>query len=129
MIYRLSNRQWKELTERGRRLQIAIPSPSEADYWSREDLSLFAGESLAEIEEAWIKRTEQAEIVVGAKLQQLLGQIEEDWSAAVICTRVSVVIVELLCGKERQTIGPIQWPGQAKINGEWVATGISAVAN
>lgn len=114
MIYRLSNRQAKELHQRGRPLHLVLPlppgdrEPRDVRRWASERLPDVAGLIAAvEIEEVVCSPSPAEDGPTGA-----IGAIRRDWREDRPCWCVPVARVRLEPARIRGPVLGPQWPGQ-----------------
>lgn len=122
ITYRLSNRQRKELFQRGRPLAIALPLSTSA---SIADPVAYAYRLLPEIDGQAGERIIAAEVVLirvspgdgraGSGLTARLGQISDDptrW-----CVTHEVLVADIVPRRPRGEPLPMQWPAAVYLDG------------
>lgn len=121
--YYLSGNQHKELTERGRRLRIAVPLPDDAPAGVTPTV---LAKSLLEVDPAHVIGAEVVEVPVqvrvgapGPGLTGMLGDLVHDHAVGKtnLVVRVVCVVVDLQSGRVARAVGRTQWPGYVVIEG------------
>lgn len=123
--YYLSGNQVKEMTERGRRLRVAIPAP---DDWPDDCDPLTAARSLLSTDQpGHVISAEVVDVPVqivsgtgrGPGLTGLLGTVwhGDTPTKGNLIVRVVCLVADLQAGRVARTVGRTQWPGYAMIDG------------
>jgi hypothetical protein len=125
LVYDLSHRQRKELTERGRALKIALLLP---DEWDTEgDPLRFARGAIGHIDRSWVRSAEIIELPVvtplmpaGTGLVSVLGEIAHVGTdrQTTLIHRVLCVVAELAAVEHPRHDSRIQWPAAVVIDGQ-----------
>lgn len=129
VIFRLSNRQRKDLYVNGRELRICLPLSLEDEHDAQADPLALAARRLPDVDET-IQAAQLGTITVElppAKLDGLngsLGYIVHDdhlpQRRDSLLSRMRVLIVTLAHGATRHSVGLRQWPGKAVVDGQSV---------
>lgn len=122
MKYLLSNRQKKELEERGSLLSIAIPVP---DDFPEDGDPLVYVRSVLDVPSAWVRCVEELELPVIAPLAPgvsgLTGVLGAIWHKTTpekgLVYRIPCFVVQLAVGKTRNA-SKTQWPAFVVIDGK-----------
>lgn len=121
--YGLSNRQAKELLDRGRPLRIAVPAPDQEEYDPRRWLA----EVMPEVEPGWIVSAQERVLPVNPlgrhtasdeqSLVGLLGRIVHDRTERPPNVKVTVLVVCVVAELQAQRVarqrpGLLEWAGR-----------------
>ncbi len=124
LVFELSNRQTKEVIERGRCLRIALPLP---DDWDPEsDPLTFARAVIGRLDRSWVRSAQVVELPVvtplvpsGEGLTRIMGQIAHQGTdrLTTLIHRVICVVAEIAASESARPDARIQWPAAVVIDG------------